>query len=332
VALLAYTVSLVFCAATGLGPDVLLFLYVPPPLCLAGRGGLPGAALVATTSGTVYAYGGYLADRTDLVATGIAMGFASGGLAVAISFARARVIEQADERTALTRELQRANAELDSFASVASHDLAAPLRTISGFAGLLDKRYRGQLDAEGDEMLNFITAGTERMQQTIDDLLAFARAGRIFCAETPFSLEGPLAGARMNLQATIDERGASIHHGPLPMVWGDERRIAQVFQNLIANGIKFCPLERTPVIDVSAHRIPAGWRVEVRDNGIGIDPRHAARAFGMFQRLHSEDEYPGTGVGLAICQRIVERHGGRIWMDPQPGGGTLVAFTLSDPA
>jgi signal transduction histidine kinase len=134
----------------------------------------------------------------------------------------------------------------------------------------------------------------------------------------------------MNLAASLAERGAIVQAGPLPMVWGDERRIAQVLQNLLANAVKFCPADRTPVIDVNARRVASGWRVEVRDNGIGIDPRHAARVFGMFERLHGEDAYPGTGVGLAICQRIVERHGGRIWIDAPAGGGTLVSFTLPD--
>jgi signal transduction histidine kinase len=332
VAALCLVVATVLCGFTGVDPDVLLALYLAPVALVAGRfGRVPGLAVALVAAG-LFALGGELGDETGPMMASTGVLAAAVVLVFATDWARRWVLDREEHRAALTRELQRANGELDSFASVASHDLAAPLRTISGFADLLGKRHRDQLDGDAAEFLGFITSGVERMQQTIDDLLAFARAGRIYRAETPFSLEGPLTGARMNLAASIEERGASIHHGALPLVWGDERRVTQVLQNLIANGIKFCPPDRTPAIDVSAQRIGTGWRVEVRDNGIGIDPRHTSRAFGMFQRLHTEEEYPGTGVGLAICQRIVERHGGRIWIDPQPAGGTLVAFTLPDPA
>ena len=145
-----------------------------------------------------------------------------------------------------------------------------------------------------------------------------------------FSLGAVLDEVRATLAAEIEERGAKIVAGPLPELVGDESRILQVVQNLVANAIKFCPPERTPVITVTAARLTSGWRIDVRDNGIGIDPRYASKVFGMFQRLHTEEEFPGTGIGLAICQRIVERHGGRIWVDGYEGEGSTFSFTIPD--
>jgi light-regulated signal transduction histidine kinase (bacteriophytochrome) len=195
---------------------------------------------------------------------------------------------------------------------------------------MLERRYEGRLDDDADQMIGFITAGTRRMQRMIDDLLAFARAGRVETHREPFSLGAVLEEARAVLSAEISERGAKVVAGPLPHLVGDESRILQVVQNLIANGIKFCPAERTPVITVTAARLPSGWRIDVRDNGIGIDPRYASKVFGMFQRLHGDEEFPGTGIGLAICQRIVERHGGHIWVDGYEGEGCTFSFTIPD--
>jgi light-regulated signal transduction histidine kinase (bacteriophytochrome) len=181
-------------------------------------------------------------------------------------------------------------------------------------------------------MLGFITGGTNRMQRMIDDLLAFARAGRVESEITRFSLGAVVDQVRVDLGAEISERGAKLVCGPLPHLVGDESRILQVMQNLVANAIKFCPPDRAPVINVSASRLSSGWRIDVRDNGIGVDPRYASKVFGMFQRLHGEDQFPGTGIGLAICQRIIERHGGHIWVDGYEGEGSTFSFTVPDTA
>ena len=236
-----------------------------------------------------------------------------------------------ERQAALTRELRRSNAELEQFAYVASHDLAAPLRSITSFASMLARRYEGQLDPEADKMIGFITGGTHRMQRMIDDLLAFARAGRVDQEPAPFELSEALDAVRADLAVQISERGATVVNGPLPRLVGDQPRIAQVLLNLVSNAIKFCPPERAPHVEVTAARLRAGWRIDVSDNGVGIDPRFASKVFGMFQRLHTDDEFPGTGIGLAICQRIVERHGGRIWVDGFEGRGSTFSFTIPDP-
>lgn len=230
----------------------------------------------------------------------------------------------------LAAELQRSNAELEHFAYVASHELAAPLRSVSSFTTMLARRYEGRLDAEGDKLIGFITAGTARMQLMIDDLLAFARAGRVDAETAPFDLGAVVDAVRDDLAAEIAESSARVASGPLPELIGDGPRIRQVVQNLVANAIKFVPADRTPIVEISATRLATSWRVDVRDNGIGIEPRHAGTVFGMFQRLHGEDAFPGTGIGLAIYQRIVERHGGRIWVDGFADEGSTFSFTIPD--
>lgn len=230
---------------------------------------------------------------------------------------------------AQARELARSNADLDQFASVASHDLQEPLRMIAGYTQLLVGRYRGRLDADADDFIRFIADGALRMQRLIDDMLAFSRVGMGDGEPGPTALTTVMQRVLANLKAGIDESGAAIRIGPLPTVWGDATQMELLLQNLVANAIKFCG-EGPPSIDIDAERLDGEWLIAVADRGIGIDPKHGLRIFSMFQRLHTAAEYPGTGIGLAICKRIVEHLGGRIWVTPRPGGGARFCFTCPD--
>jgi light-regulated signal transduction histidine kinase (bacteriophytochrome) len=198
---------------------------------------------------------------------------------------------------------------------------------VASYLQLLDRRYRGQLNEEADEFLGFAVDGARRMQALINDLLLYSRAGGQG-ALVPTDCGAVLATVLANLRSTIEEAGARVVVvEQLPTVEGDPTQLAQVFQNLIANAIKFRD-ERPPQILVGAERQGAEWLFSVRDTGIGIEPRHADRIFMVFKRLHAQTQYPGTGIGLAICRRVVERHGGRIWVEPAPGGGSVFRFTL----
>jgi PAS domain S-box-containing protein len=227
-------------------------------------------------------------------------------------------------------ELRRSNQELEHFAYVSSHDLQEPLRTVASFSELLARRYRGKLDTEADEFIQFIVGGATRMQTLINDLLAFSRVGTRGKPFTPVDAETVLALAVENLSALISETGALITHDPLPRMMADETQFVQLLQNLLGNAIKFRRKGVPPQIHVGATRAPAGWEFSVRDNGIGIDPQYFDRIFIIFQRLHGRDEYPGTGIGLAICKKIVERHGGRICVQSQRGEGSVFQFTISE--
>ncbi|MDW5593526.1 ATP-binding protein [Conexibacter stalactiti] len=228
-----------------------------------------------------------------------------------------------------TRELQRSNAELEQFAYVASHDLQEPLRKVASFCQLLEKRYKGQLDERGDQYIEFAVDGAKRMQQLINDLLAFSRVGR-FNAEQQVVESGEiLRHALTSLSAAIEESDAEIVvHEPLPRVRGEASLLAGVFQNLIGNALKFRSEETRPRIEVSVERDGQTWRFSVVDNGIGVEPDYAERIFMIFQRLHPKDVYAGTGIGLAMCRKIIEYHGGRIWLDTEPSEGTTFRFTL----
>nr|ACS68544.1 sensory transduction histidine kinase [uncultured bacterium FLS18] len=243
----------------------------------------------------------------------------------------ARTLRQLEERAAAlaerTEELARSNRELQEFAHAASHDLQEPLRAVSGFCQLLRDRYSGKLDVQADEFIGFAVDGAHRMQKLINDLLAYSRVGAQGDASEPTDSSAIFDQAVTNLHAAIQESGAKVTQTGLPIVTADPSQLIQLLQNLIGNAIKFRG-ERTPEIHVEASRKVDDWLFSVRDNGIGIEPRHAERVFLIFQRLHAQTKFPGTGVGLAICKKIVERHGGRIWIEPRSEDGTVVLFTI----
>jgi len=244
--------------------------------------------------------------------------------------ARALVEEQA-------ADLRRSNAELEQFAYVASHDLQEPLRKVASFCQLLERRYKGQLDERADQYIEFAVDGAKRMQQLINDLLAFSRVGRMSGDLVEVDLEAVLAQALRQLGALIEEADAVITHDPLPVVCGDASLLVQLLQNLVGNGIKF--RSDAPVrVHVGVEDVRAGMvELYCRDNGIGIEPQYEDKIFVIFQRLHGRDAYGGTGIGLAMCKKIVEFHGGRLWLDVRDAGsgddvsGSTFRFTLPVP-
>jgi light-regulated signal transduction histidine kinase (bacteriophytochrome) len=234
-----------------------------------------------------------------------------------------------DERALRAEELARSNAELEQFAYVASHDLQEPLRVVVSYLQLLERRYKGQLDERADKYIGYAVGASERMKQLINDLLTYSRVGRKERAFADVDLERLLTEVRADLGVAIEESGAVISHGRLPTVRGEPRQLHQLLLNLVGNAIKF-RRDDPPRVHVSAERDEHGWRFDVRDNGIGIDPSFNERIFVIFQRLHGRTEYPGTGIGLALAKKIVERHGGRIWVEPAPDHGSIFSFTLPD--
>ena len=228
-----------------------------------------------------------------------------------------------------TQELLRSNAELEQFAYVASHDLQTPLRAISGYLNLLSKRYEGKLDPEGDRFIQRTTKNAGRMQRLINDLLTYSRLSTRGHPFQPTDCNLLLKEVVDILQPLLEESGGMITPGSLPTVMGDGGQLAQLFQNLLGNAIKFRD-PKPPRIDVQAQRSDGAWLFSVKDNGIGIEPQYADRIFLIFQRLHTPEEYPGTGIGLAICKKIVERHGGRIWVESNAGEGSVFKFTIPD--
>lgn len=238
--------------------------------------------------------------------------------------ARTLVEEQAEE-------LRRSNAELEQFAYVASHDLQEPLRKVASFCQLIERRYKGQLDERGDQYIEFAVDGAKRMQQLINDLLAFSRVGRSTDEFQTVSLEDVLAHALRQLQAAIEESAAVVTHDPLPDVEGESGLLVQLLQNLIGNAIKFRG-EQPPRVHLGVLPSPGdpdSWELSCRDNGIGIEEQYEDKIFVIFQRLHGRDSYGGTGIGLAMCKKIVEHHGGRLWLDRGvPGEGATFRWTL----
>ncbi len=224
-------------------------------------------------------------------------------------------------------QLTRSNQELEQFAYIASHDLQEPLRVVTGYVQLIERKYKTRLDAEADQFMDYIREGVSRMQQLITDLLSYSRLGTRGKPFGRVKVETVLEHATTNLQPLIDQNGAVVAHQALPEVQGDEMQLVQLFQNLIANAVKFHG-DRRPEVSVSARPENGHWVFEVRDNGIGIERQYWDQIFVIFQRLHTRQKYPGTGIGLAVCKRIVERHGGRIWLDSQPNLGTTFYFTL----
>jgi PAS domain S-box-containing protein len=227
-------------------------------------------------------------------------------------------------------ELHRSNEELEQFAYVASHDLQEPLRMVASYTQLLSRRYKGKLDADADEFIAFAVNGASRMQRLIHDLLIYSRVGTQGKELRASSCEDALDQALKNLRGAIDESRAQVTHDPLPIVLADEMQLVQLFQNLVGNAIKY-QNPGIPRVHVSASKAGAKrWLFCVRDNGLGIDPQYFERIFGMFQRLHKREAFAGTGIGLAICKKIVERHGGSIAVDSQPGQGSGFSFSLAE--
>jgi PAS domain S-box-containing protein len=226
-------------------------------------------------------------------------------------------------------ELRRANEDLQQFAYSASHDLQEPIRNVAVYSELVARRYHNQLDADGRQFLGFLTEGGRRLATLINDLLAYTRAGVVEGPTTTVDASGVLQGVLSNLAEAMRERNAVVTHGPLPPVFMGEAHLQQVLQNLIGNALKYRK-DEPPQIYISAAREGAAWRFAVRDNGIGIDPQYREKIFGVFKRLHRDQKYGGTGIGLAICQRVVERYGGRIWVESEPGRGSTFYFTVPE--
>ena len=244
---------------------------------------------------------------------------------------RREVTERAAAQDALrekTEALARSNAELEQFAYVASHDLQEPLRMVSSYVQLFEKRYSRQVDEQAQKYVDYAVEGAKRMQALIGGLLEFSRVGRVEEPSGVVDMGAALDQALLNLRSAIEESHAAVTRGPLPTLTGNAGRLSQVFQNLVGNAIKFRRSGEAPAVHVSAVPHRKEWRFEVRDNGIGIDPQYLDRIFVIFQRLHTRAEYPGTGIGLSICKKVIERHGGRIWVESQPGAGSKFHFTL----
>jgi PAS domain S-box-containing protein len=246
---------------------------------------------------------------------------------------RKHLEELVGERTAelanKLQELARSNRDLEQFAYVASHDLQEPLRMVASYTQLLAKRYRGKLDSDADEFIGFAVDGATRMQQLIEDLLSYARLTTRGKALTWTESGSSCDAAVKNLQGALQQTSAVVRVGTLPKVLADPSQMTMLFQNLIGNAIKYHD-HRTPEIEIEARLEGEEWIFSVRDNGIGIDPQYSERIFQMFQRLHTRKDYAGTGIGLAVCKKIVERHGGRIWVDSQPGEGSTFLFTIPE--
>jgi PAS domain S-box-containing protein len=267
------------------------------------------------------------------------------GNQIGIAVQKARLFEETERRnreiklakeklekvnSALTvqaAELARSNTELQHFAYIASHDLQEPLRMVASYMQLLARRYKGKLDQDADEFIGFAVDGATRMQALINALLTYSRVGTKAKKFEPTDCEEVLDGVLAGLRAAVEDSGAVITRDPLPTVTADVTQLGQLFQNLIGNGIKFHGAE-PPRIHIACRKNGQGWVFSIRDHGIGFDAKYAERIFVMFQRLHAKGEYPGTGIGLAVCKKIVERHGGEIWVESQPGQGATFYFTI----
>lgn len=237
-------------------------------------------------------------------------------------------VERAEKELAhRAQELARSNRELEQFAYVASHDLQEPLRTVYGSVSRLARQHQGKLGSDSDEMIDFALKGAERMKQLVQDLLTFSRVGTQAAPLVRVEVDAVLGKALELMVETFRQTTATITFGSLPPVLADESQLMQLFQNLIGNAIKFRG-RAPPIIEVGAEPEPPNWRFYVKDNGIGIAREDLHKLFVIFQRLHTREEYPGSGVGLAICKKIVERHGGRIWVESVAGQGSTFCFTL----
>jgi light-regulated signal transduction histidine kinase (bacteriophytochrome) len=277
----------------------------------------------------------YATDRTLVSTTeraipwliagfGLMVSLLAGGVVQAMSTSRRRAEALADQ---MTIELKRSNEELERFAFLASHDLQQPLRTVSGFVQLLERQYGEQLDAPAREYIDHALRGTRQMGTLIDDLLAYSRVSRDDRPLAPVPLDDAWDAAVEQLKATIESSDAIVQRGPLPVVDGDRGQLVQVFANLIGNAVKYRG-DTPPEVKADARRVNGVWEIAVQDNGIGIAPEDHERIFEMFRRLHTEDEFEGTGVGLALAKRIVERSGGDIRVQSQRGRGSRFIVVL----
>jgi PAS domain S-box-containing protein len=269
-----------------------------------------------------------LGTDLDVEMTGTAV-FSKGHM-VAIQYIANDITDRklADKKAKeLMAELDRSNKELEQFAYVASHDLQEPLRMVSSYTQLLSKRYKGRLDADADEFISYAVDGANRMQGLINDLLAYSRVGTLGKVFKPTDCAAIFKQTLVNLRGAIEQSGAVVDSDMLPTVMADQMQIGQLLQNLVGNAIKYNKAE-SPRVHVSAEREGNDWLISVHDNGIGVDSQYADRIFVVFQRLHTREEFPGTGIGLAICKKIVERHGGHIGVKSQAGSGSTFYFTL----
>ncbi|MEM9090099.1 MAG: ATP-binding protein [Cyanobacteria bacterium P01_F01_bin.53] len=252
------------------------------------------------------------------------------GLVRAIHYAIERQ-QTLDKLQHLNQELARSNQELESFAYAVSHDLQQPLQSISGFAQILIMTQRERLDDDANDYVDRIVASSKQMSLLIQDLLAYARVGAAEQPHEPTDCQQLVAEILAELGPNIEEKQAKINIEPLPTIEGNPSQLRQLFQNLLSNALKYHPPERAPQVTVSAALKEGTWQFGVQDNGIGIEPEYFDKIFQIFERLHRKDDYPGTGIGLATCKKIVESHGGHIWVASEPGKGTTVYFTLPAP-
>lgn len=238
-----------------------------------------------------------------------------------------RSLRDTTERRRAQEELARYAAELEQFTWLAAHDMQEPLRTMTSFSQLLAQRYRDSLDAEANKYIDLVVGAARRMRALIEDVLAYSRVARPTADLQPTDCGAAFDRSLQDLRSAVEQSGATVTKDPLPTVQADSARLEQLFQNLLGNALKFRGAE-PPQVHVSARQNGAEWIFSVRDNGIGIEPRHAQRIFRIFERLHPKHQYPGTGMGLAICKRIVEAHRGRIWVESEPGKGSTFQFAL----
>lgn len=237
-------------------------------------------------------------------------------------------LKQQEKLKKLTEELTRSNAELEQFAYIASHDLQEPLRKIASFTELLSRKYKGHFDAQADKYVEYVVDGATRMQTLIQDLLAYSRIGKGELALGPVDFISVMKQVMDNLAESVRESGAVVAWNGLPTGCANVTQMTQLLQNLVGNAVKYRKKGAVPHIDITARKENNAWLFAVKDNGIGMDPQYAQRIFEIFQRLHTRAEYPGTGIGLAVCKKIVERHQGKIWVESQLGQGATFFFTL----
>ncbi len=240
----------------------------------------------------------------------------------------ARVAERTSELESVNEQLRRSNADLTKFAYIASHDLQEPLRTIGSYVGLISHRYQGKLDDQADKYIKFVVDGAKRMQNLVQDLLQYSRVGTEPLNLTSVDMNALMQNVLNSLEYTIHEQQASIVNGPLPVLKGDETKLTQVVTNLVTNAMKFRKPDEAPVVELQAVREGPEWLFTLKDNGIGFEQQYSDRIFAIFQRLHGVGVYPGTGMGLAICKRVIELHGGRIWATSNGVSGSVFSFTL----